>query len=81
MNKSLIVNANCRIQFLSCCGGKIKRKNNTICNSTKGEQVQKVRYVTLMHCDVRKKWLIHVIFQKLLIVEESHCPLKLHRIN
>ena len=39
------------------------------------------RYVTLMHCDVRKKWLIHIIFQKFGIIEKSHCPSKLHRIN
>ena len=37
--------------------------------------------VTLMHCDARKKWLIHVTFQKFLIIENSRSPSKLHRIN
>ena len=41
MNKSLIANANFRIWILDCHGRKIKRKNNTTCNSTKGEQVRK----------------------------------------
>ena len=33
MNKSLAANANFRIRFLNCHGGRMKRKNNTICNS------------------------------------------------
>ena len=42
MNKSLIANANFGILILDCQGGKMKRKNNTRCNSIKGEQVRKV---------------------------------------
>ena len=42
MNKSLTANANVRIWILDCRGRKIKHKNNTRCNSTKGEQVGKV---------------------------------------
>ena len=42
MNKSLIANANFGIWILDCQGGKMKRKNNTRCNSIKGEQVRKV---------------------------------------
>ena len=42
MNKSLIANTNFRIWILDCRERKIKRRNNTRCNSTKGEQVRKV---------------------------------------
>ena len=42
MNKSLIANANFRIWILNLCGRKIKCKNDTTCNSTKGKQVRKV---------------------------------------
>ena len=42
MNERIVTNANFRIWIPNCRGGKIKCKNNTRCNSTKGEQVQKV---------------------------------------
>ena len=37
------------------------------------------RYVTLTHCDIRKK--IHVTFQTFWIIEKSHYSSKLHRTN
>ena len=48
MNDNLTGNASFRICILNCSGrkvfrgGKIERKNNTRCNSTKEEQVRKV---------------------------------------
>ena len=58
-------------------GGRIKRKSNTRCNSTKGEQVRKV--VMWHWCIVmseRNSWfMLH--FKNFW----SHCSSKLHRTN
>ena len=38
-------------------------------------------YVALVDCAVRKEWPIYVTFQKFLIIEEFHWPLKLRRVG
>ena len=73
MNKSLIANANVRIWILDCRGRKIKRKNNTRCNSTKGEQVQEV-VMWHWHILMSEKMTDSCYISKILDFEKSHSP-------
>ena len=61
-NENLIAYANFRIWILNFRGGKMNRKSNTKCNSTKKNNTES-HYVTLTHCDTKKKkkdWLCYM---------------------